>query len=79
MTEKEFTYFSQKQRAKLTAIANKLVRGADRAEEVEDIVQETLASLWNLLQDGYPAKDPETIAKYGEGENTKAVILVESK
>lgn len=67
MTEKEFAYFSQRQRAKLTAIANKLVSGADRAEEAEDIVQETLLTLWNLLQGGYPAKDPEalvvTIAK----------------
>jgi len=63
MTEKEFTYFSEAQRSKLTLIAGRLVRGtADRAEVAEDIVQEALISLWKLLRSGYPVDDPEALA-----------------
>lgn len=60
MTEKEFEILSSRLRPKLDALVRYFARAS--GIETEDIVQETLVSLWQLYSDGYPVKEPEALA-----------------
>jgi RNA polymerase sigma-70 factor (ECF subfamily) len=63
MNRQEFDIFSERIRAKLLAVARSLNRsGRTDDGEDEDIVQETLAALWNLSESGYPVRDAEALA-----------------
>lgn len=63
MTRQEFDIFSEGVRAKLLAVARSSGRfGRAGDGEAEDVVQETLATLWGLFESGYPVRDAEALA-----------------
>jgi len=62
MTEQEFAYLSDRIRGKLTSLARRFNRAAGLEEEAEDIVQDSLLTLWQLAEKGYPVRDAEALA-----------------
>ena len=62
MTVREFDLFATRIRGKLVALASRFVRTSGIAEEAEDLVQESLSTLWGMLEKGYPVRDAEAMA-----------------
>lgn len=62
MTRQEFETFTVKVRNKLLALAWRYKASGGMDDEPEDIVQETFLTLWRLISEGYPVRDPEAIA-----------------
>ena len=62
MTEQDFASLSGRIRGKLTALARRFSRAAGLEGEAEDIVQESLITLWQLSEKGYPIRDAEALA-----------------
>jgi RNA polymerase sigma-70 factor (ECF subfamily) len=62
MTRQEFDTFTVKVRNKLLALAWRYKASGGMDDEPEDIVQETFLTLWRLISEGYPVRDPEAIA-----------------
>ena len=62
MTEQEFISLSKRIRGKLTSLARRFNRAAGWNGDSEDIVQDALATLWQLSSTGYPIRDPEALA-----------------
>lgn len=62
MTRQEFDTVSEKMRPKLLGVVRSFGRTGEGGVEAEDIVQEALATLWRLFEDGYPVKDAESLA-----------------
>ena len=62
MTAQEFDLFATRIRGKLIALAGRFIRVSGMAEDAEDIVQESLTTLWGLLEKGYPVRDAEAMA-----------------
>ena len=62
MTEQEFISLSERIRDKLTALSRRFNRAARWDGESEDIVQDALATLWQLSEKGYPIRDAEALA-----------------
>ena len=61
MTKQEFEHFSIGVRGKLIALARRFNYASEWDGDEEDIVQEALMTLWQLLEKGYPVKDPEAL------------------
>ena len=62
MTRQDFDTFTLKVRNKLLALAWRYKASGGMDDEPEDIVQETFLTLWRLISEGYPVRDPEAIA-----------------
>ena len=62
MTKQEFEHFSIGVRGKLIALARRFNYASEWDGDEEDLVQEALMTLWQLLEKGYPVKDPEALA-----------------
>ena len=62
MTEQEFISLSEKIRGKLIALARRFNRVSGCAGGAEDIVQDALATLWELSRKDYPIRDAEALA-----------------
>lgn len=62
MTRQEFDTFTVRVRNKLLALAWRYKASGGMYDEPEDIVQETFLTLWRLISEGYPVRDPEAIA-----------------
>jgi RNA polymerase sigma-70 factor (ECF subfamily) len=62
MTRQDFDTFTLKVRKKLLALVWRYKAGSDMDDDPEDIVQEALITLWRLITEGYPIRDPEAIA-----------------
>ena len=62
MTEQEFISLCDRIRGKLTALARRFNRAAGLDIESEDIVQDALATLWQLSVTDYPIRDAEALA-----------------
>lgn len=62
MTEQEFISLSDKIRGKLISLARRFNRATGLEGETEDIVQDTLMTLWQLSGKGYPIRDAEALA-----------------
>lgn len=62
MTEQEFISLCDRIRGKLTALARRFNRAAGLDVESEDIVQDALATLWQLSVADYPIRDAEALA-----------------
>lgn len=62
MTTQEFDLFATRVRGKLLGLARRFIRVSGVAEEAEDIVQESLTTLWRQLENGYPVRDAEAMA-----------------
>ena len=62
MNRQEFDIFSEGVRAKLLAVARSFGRRGGAAGDAEDAVQESLATLWTMFEDGYPVRDVEALA-----------------
>ena len=62
MTRQEFDTFTVRVRNKLLALVWRYKAGGGMDDEPEDIVQETFLTLWRLISEGYPVRDPEAIA-----------------
>ena len=61
MKKEEFDILSYKIRPKLISLARNFI-SVVRGIEAEDIVQESLLTLWELSEQGYPIKDSESLA-----------------
>ena len=62
MTQQEFGQLSTRLLGKLEALARRFTLAAGIGDEPEDIVQEALATLWELSERGYPIKNAEALA-----------------
>ena len=62
MTAEDFDLFATRIRGNLVALAGRFTRVSGIAEDAEDIVQESLTTLWGLLEKGYPVRDAEAMA-----------------
>ncbi|MCF0197252.1 MAG: sigma-70 family RNA polymerase sigma factor [Bacteroidaceae bacterium] len=62
MTQQEFSNLTSGMRAKLLSLAGSFSRNSGAAMGAEDIVQETLLTLWELYRQGYPILNPEPLA-----------------
>ncbi|MBR5935104.1 MAG: sigma-70 family RNA polymerase sigma factor [Bacteroidaceae bacterium] len=62
MTRQEFDSFTVSVRNKLLALAWRYKASGGMDEDPEDIVQESLLTLWRLITEGYPIRDIEAIA-----------------
>lgn len=62
MTRQEFDTFTVRVRNKLLALVWRYKASGGMDDEPEDIVQETFLTLWRLISEGYPVRDPEAIA-----------------
>ena len=62
MTRQEFDTFAVSVRSKLLALAWRYKAGSDMEDDPEDIVQDSLLTLWRLISEGYPVRDPEAIS-----------------
>lgn len=60
MTEKEFEILSSELRGTLQTLVSRFTRAA--GIDAEDIVQESLLTLWRLYEDGYPVRNPTALA-----------------
>ena len=61
MEQEKFKILSSQIRGKMLRVA-KAFSTALPSDESEDIVQEALLTLWQLLENGYPARDKEALA-----------------
>ena len=59
MTRQEFDSFTVSVRNKLLALAWRYKASGGMDEDPEDIVQESLLTLWRLITEGYPIRDIE--------------------
>lgn len=62
MTEQEFANISGRIRGKLAKLARRFDKATGLDVEAEDIVQDALATLWQLSEAGYPIRDAEALA-----------------
>ena len=62
MTRQEFDILSEGIRGKLLSVARSFGRNGIGTGESEDVVQDALATLWKLFEDGYPVRDAEALA-----------------
>ena len=62
MTKREFDSFTVSVRNKLLALAWRYKASGGMDDDPEDIVQESLLTLWRLITEGYPIRDIEAIA-----------------
>ena len=62
MTQKEFENTIAGLRTKLLKMAKRFVWSSGTDIDAEDIVQDTLLSLWQLYDQGYPIQNPEPLA-----------------
>ena len=62
MTEQDFISLSQRSRAKLLALVRRFSRASGWSGDSEDIVQDALATLWELSRKDYPIRDAEALA-----------------
>ena len=62
MTRQEFDTFAVSVRSKLLALAWRYKAGSDMEDDPEDIVQDSLLTLWRLILEGYPVRDLEAIS-----------------
>lgn len=62
MTRQEFDIFTVSVRNKLLALAWRYKAGAGMNDDPEDIVQESLLTLWRLISEGYPVRDVEALS-----------------
>jgi RNA polymerase sigma-70 factor (ECF subfamily) len=62
MTRQEFEIAINKIRAKLLLVARHFVKSSGIDTDEEDIVQEALAELWTLFDNGYPIRNAEALA-----------------
>lgn len=62
MTRQEFDIFAVSVRNKLLALVWRYKAGNDLDDAPEDIVQETLLTLWRLISENYPIINAEAIA-----------------
>lgn len=60
MSEQEFNILSSRLRPRLAQVAGSFPHAAGTG--TEDIIQETLVTLWQLYEDGYPVRDPGALA-----------------
>lgn len=57
-----FEIISNRIRPKLLTIAKRFSEACGLIDEAEDVVQESLVTLWRLSEDGYPIRDAEALA-----------------
>lgn len=62
MTLHEFEDISNRIRPKLLTVASRFSNATGGADEADDIAQETLMTLWQLSEKGYPVRDAEALA-----------------
>ncbi|MBR5644544.1 MAG: RNA polymerase sigma factor [Salinivirgaceae bacterium] len=62
MTLHEFEDISNKIRPKLLTVARNFNSATGGADDADDIAQETLVTLWQLSEKGYPIRDAEALA-----------------
>ena len=62
MTKQEFDLFATRVRDKLLGLTRRFIRVSGVAEEAEDIVQDSLTTLWRQLEKGYMVRDAEALA-----------------
>lgn len=62
MTPKEFENICEGLRGRLTALVRRFGEGRLRPLCAEDIVQEALAVIWRMSEDGYPIRNTEALA-----------------
>ena len=62
MTLHEFEDISNRIRPKLLTVASRFSSATGGADEADDIAQETLMTLWQLSEKGYPVRDAEALA-----------------
>lgn len=83
----EFDNVTEAIRPRLLRTAAAFLKVEDGAEEAEDIVQETLLTLWQLIRGGYPVRDFEAlsvkicknacVSRYRKSMKGRAGIMVE--
>lgn len=62
MTAQEFEHISDQIRRKLLSVAQRFIEKTGIADDSEDIVQDSLLTLWRLSEDGYPIRNAEALA-----------------
>ncbi len=62
MTLQEFEQLSERIRQKMLMLAGRFNNATQLSVEAEDIVQESLVTLWRLSERGYPIRDAEALA-----------------
>lgn len=62
MTEQEFDTFAASVRSRLLALVWHRKASSSLGDEPEDIVQESLLTMWRLISEGYPVRDAEALA-----------------
>lgn len=62
MTLQEFERLSERIRQKMLMLAGKFNDATSQPVEAEDIVQESLVTLWRLSESGYPIRNAEALA-----------------
>lgn len=62
MTREEFRLFSAGIRGKLMALVGRFPQDSLAPLSAEDVVQDTLVVLWQLMEKGYPVRDPEALS-----------------
>lgn len=62
MKKKELEYALSETRGKLLSMTRRFMKVSDIAEDAEDIVQESMAELWRLLESGYNIQNVEALA-----------------
>lgn len=62
MTQQEFENMSIGFRDKMLATALRFTRAVSASFEAQDMVQEAMLTLWILVENGYPIRNPESLA-----------------
>jgi len=62
MTRQEFDTFTVSVRSKLLALAWRYKASSGMDDDPEDIVQDSLLTLWRLISEGYPVRDVEALS-----------------
>lgn len=62
MTRQEFDTFTVSVRSKLLALAWRYKASSGMDDDPEDIVQDSLFTLWRLISEGYPVRDVEALS-----------------
>ena len=62
MTLQEFEQLSERIRQKMLMLAGRFNNATQLSVDAEDIVQESLVTLWRLSERGYPIRDAEALA-----------------
>lgn len=62
MTREEFKLFSAGIRGKLMALVRRFPEDSLAPLSAEDVVQDTMVVLWQLMEKGYPVRDPEALS-----------------